>query len=212
MNSKSTLLLAAALLSPAIVHADVILDGSIGSGGLGDSVSAGGGFTYNITPELGQQAGSNLFHSFSQFNIGIGEHANFSGPAAVSNLVSRVTGGESSIAGKITASISGASLWLVNPAGFLFTNGAVVDVDGTFHLSTGDFVEFSDGARYFSSLSASSTLSTSDITSFGFLAGSQGTIAIDSRRDITGEVYSAGHNLNINADFITMRDADLRAQ
>ncbi|MFT4713973.1 MAG: filamentous hemagglutinin family protein, partial [Candidatus Azotimanducaceae bacterium] len=214
MNSKSTLILTAALLWPVIGYAEVTLDGSVGTGldNPRGSISPGKGFTYNITSKLGQQAGSNLFHSFDKFNIGLGEQANFSGPANISNIVSRVTGGESKIAGKITSSINGASLWLVNPAGFILTNGAIVDVDGTFHLSTADFLEFSDGARYFSQLSAKSTLSTSEITTFGFLADSRGTIAIDSGRAIAGEDESAGHNLNVNSEFISIQNADLHAQ
>jgi filamentous hemagglutinin family protein len=195
-------------------YAEVTLDGSVGTSDIspGDSVPAGNGFTYNITSDFGEQAGENLFHSFDRFNIHLGEHANFSGPTSVSNIVSRVTGGESSIAGKITSSISGASLWLVNPAGFIFSNGAVVDVDGTLHLSTGDFLEFSDGSRYFSNPSALSTLSTSAISSFGFLADSGGTINIDSSRAPDGEVDATSHNLNINAQAITVRNADLNAQ
>ena len=219
MNSKSTLIVTAALIWPGIGYAEVTLDGSLGTIFVnpGDSVPAGNGFTYDIKAELGQQAGPNLFHSFDKFNIGLGERANFSGPANISNVVSRVTGGESSIAGKITSSISGASLWLVNPAGFILTNGAIVDVDGTFHLSTSDFLAFSDGARYFSNLSATSTLSTSTITSFGFLADSRGTINIDSGRGLTGnegagEDESAGHNFNVNADFISIQNSDLHAQ
>ena len=214
MRSKSNLILVSTLLCMPVGYAEVTLDGSVGASDIspGDSVPAGNGFTYNITSDFGEQAGENLFHSFDRFNIHLGEHANFSGPTSVSNIVSRVTGGESSIAGKITSSISGASLWLVNPAGFIFSNGAVVDVDGTLHLSTGDFLEFSDGSRYFSNPSALSTLSTSAISSFGFLADSGGTINIDSSRAPDGEVDATSHNLNINAQAITVRNADLNAQ
>ncbi|MGY8890905.1 MAG: two-partner secretion domain-containing protein, partial [Pseudomonadales bacterium] len=214
MRFKSTLILISALLSASVGYAEVTLDGSVGPNSVnpGDSVSAGSGFTYNITADLGEQAGQNLFHSFDKFNIDLGEQANFAGPISISNIVGRVTGGESSIAGKITSSVSNASLWLVNPAGFIFTNGAVVDIDGTFHLSTADYIEFSDGSRYFSNPSATSTLSTSDISSFGFLGDSSGTISIDSSRAPSGVVDSAEYNLNVNSEFITIRDADLHAQ
>ena len=214
MRFKSTLILISALLSASVGYAEVTLDGSVGPNSVnpGDSVSAGSGFTYNITADLGEQAGQNLFHSFDKFNIDLGEQANFAGPISISNIVGRVTGGESSIAGKITSSVSNASLWLVNPAGFIFTNGAVVDIDGTFHLSTADYIEFSDGSRYFSDPSATSTLSTSDISSFGFLGDSSGTISIDSSRAPSGVVDSAEYNLNVNSEFITIRDADLHAQ
>jgi filamentous hemagglutinin family protein len=192
-------------------HSDVTTDGSLG-GPPGRLVQPGNGFTYDIKADFGQQTGSNLFHSFGRFNIDPDQHANFSGPPGISNIVSRITGGESAIAGRITSTIGGASLYLVNPAGFVLTNGAVVDVGGSFYLSTVDFIEFGDGARFFSSLSANSSLSTEPIRDFGFLQGSRGSIAIDSSRATPGEDRSAGNNLNVNAEFISLRDADLLAQ
>ncbi len=212
MHFKSYLALSFVLLSASIGHAEVTFDGSVGLVNAGDPVSSGNGYTYNITADLGEQAGANLFHSFAKFNIGSGELAHFSGPASIVNIVSRVTGGESSISGEITSSISGASLWLVNPAGFIFTNGAVVDVDGNFHLSSAEYLEFADGARFFSNLSAMSTLSTGDISSFGFLGTSTGAIKIDGTSTTIGEVDSLEHNLTVNSDFVSIRDANLYAQ
>ena len=212
MHFKSYLVLSFALLSASIGHAEVTLDGSVGLVNAGDPVSSGNGYTYNITADLGEQAGANLFHSFDKFNIDTGELAHFSGPASIVNIVSRVTGGESSISGEITSSISGASLWLVNPAGFIFTNGAVVDVDGNFHLSSAEYLEFADGARFFSNLSPISTLSTGEIASFGFLGSSTGAIKIDGTSATTGEVNSLEHNLTVNSDFVSIRDANLYAQ
>lgn len=212
MSSKRVILAASLLLAgPQVAYAEVTLDGSLG-GFANTLVQPGNGYTYNITSDLGQQRGSNLFHSFGKFNIGLGQQANFSGPAGISNIVSRVTGGESSIAGKITSTIGGASLYLINPAGFILTNGAVVNVGGSFYLSTVDYLEFSDGARFFSNLSNASTLSTTSVSSFGFLGASRGTIAIDSSRGTPGEDKSTSNNLNINSDFISIRDADLQAQ
>jgi hypothetical protein len=40
------------------------------------------GPNYAITANLGKQVGSNLFHSFGQFDPATGESATFSGPAA----------------------------------------------------------------------------------------------------------------------------------
>jgi len=214
MNFKSVALISTLLFWSPIGQAEVTLDGSVGNFFVqaGNSVQPGNGFTYNITPDLGQQTGQNLFFSFDKFNINLGQQANFSGPANISNIVSRITGGKSSIAGKVTSSITGSSLWLINPAGFILTNGAVVDVDGTFHLSTADFVQFGDGARFFSNLSATSTLSTSTISSFGFLSGGNGVIAIDSSRATLGEDKSEGHNLNVNSEFISIKDSDFQAK
>ncbi|MDR4498969.1 MAG: filamentous hemagglutinin N-terminal domain-containing protein [Candidatus Scalindua sp.] len=54
------------------IYAQVSLDGSMGTGG---SLT---GPDYNITSELGQIRGSNLFHSFGEFNVNTGESATFS--------------------------------------------------------------------------------------------------------------------------------------
>ena len=214
MHFKLRLILVSALLSVALADAEVTLDGSVGPPSInpGDPVAAGNGYTYDITADLGEQAGQNLFHSFDLFNIDSGEHANFSGPTSIINIVSRVTGGSSSISGSITSSISGASLWLVNPAGFIFTDGAVVDVDGTFHLSTADYLEFADRARYFSNLSDRSTLSTGEISSFGFLENSSGAIKITSSLAASGEVDAREHNLSVISDAIALSNVNLYAQ
>ncbi len=198
------------LLVSVSVSAEVTIDGSLG-GVAFDDVSPGNGFTYDIQETYGQTTGSNLFHSFDKFNIGVGEHANFSGSETIANIIARVTGGESSIAGRITSDIDGSSLFLINAAGFIFSNGAVVDVDGVFTVSTADYFEFSDDARFYSNLSETSTLSTTEISSFGFLNGSNGVIAIDSSRAVSGEDRSANDNFHVNSESILIRDADLQA-
>ncbi|MEZ5673448.1 MAG: hypothetical protein R3E08_14175 [Thiotrichaceae bacterium] len=47
---------------------------------------------YRITPDLGQQVGNNLFHSFQIFNLNNTETATFSGNSAINKVISRVTG------------------------------------------------------------------------------------------------------------------------
>jgi large exoprotein involved in heme utilization and adhesion len=49
--------------------------------------------TYSISG--GTITGSNLFHSFGRFSVGTGDGAIFTGPPAIANIVSRVTGGNS---------------------------------------------------------------------------------------------------------------------
>jgi large exoprotein involved in heme utilization and adhesion len=61
-------------------------------GTLGPSVNLEGP-NFHLFAELGQQHGSNLFHSFRDFNLSSHESATFSGPNRVQNILSRVTGG-----------------------------------------------------------------------------------------------------------------------
>jgi filamentous hemagglutinin family protein len=91
------------------------------------------GPNYSIGANLGKQVGSNLFHSFGQFGLATGESATFSGPATISNVIGRVTGGNpSAMDGKIQSNIARANLYLINPSGIMFGSNATVNVSVAF--------------------------------------------------------------------------------
>jgi filamentous hemagglutinin family protein len=99
----------------APTKAEVTLDGTLGPTGS----LAGPNFV--IPDTVGQTVDTNLFHSFGLFNINTGESATFTGPAAIDNVISRVTGGSQSfIDGPLRSEIHSANLWFINPAGVLF--------------------------------------------------------------------------------------------
>ncbi|CDH45160.1 two-partner secretion domain-containing protein [Candidatus Contendibacter odensensis] len=155
-------------------HGAVTTDGSLGHAG---SLS---GPNYQITPDLGQQRGGNLFHSFGQFSIKTGESATFSGPNSVSNIIGRVTGGAASlIDGTIRSTIPGANLYLLNPAGVLFGEHATLDVPGSMHISTADYVRLSDGGRFDARSPANSVLTVAPVAAFGFLGDTPGKIEVN---------------------------------
>jgi filamentous hemagglutinin family protein len=124
-------------------HAAVITDGSLGAAG------ALPGPNFAVPASLGRLSGRNLFHSFSHFDLSNGESATFSGPGNVQNILARVTGGSvSSIDGLIRSTIPDANFFLVNPSGVVFGPDASVDVSGSFVVTTGDHVAFTDGSRF----------------------------------------------------------------
>jgi filamentous hemagglutinin family protein len=90
----------------------------------------------------GAQRDSNLFHSFSQFNVGNGQRVYFGNPSGVQNILTRVTGGQASnILG--TLGVDGAAnLFLINPNGILFGKNASLDVRGSFVGSTANAIQF----------------------------------------------------------------------
>ena len=138
------------------------------------------GPNYSITANLGKQVGSNLFHSFGQFGLATGESAAFSGPATISNVIGRVTGGNSSsIDGKIQSNIAGANLYLINPSGIVFGPNATVNVSGSFHASTADYLKMSDGAKFQATNPDASTLSAAPPAAFGFLTARPAAITVN---------------------------------
>ena len=138
------------------------------------------GPNYVVGAALGRQVGGNLFHSFGTFGLKGGETATFSGPASVGNVIGRVTGGSaSSINGAIRSTIPAANLYLVNPAGVVFGPNASVDVGGSFHASSADYLRMRDGARFQAANPDASTLSAAPPEAFGFLSASPQPVTVN---------------------------------
>jgi filamentous hemagglutinin family protein len=148
----------------APISAQIVLDGTLGRQGTLP------GPDFAIGAELGQQHGSNLFHSFSDFNIHQGESATFSGPNSINNIISRVTGGTvSTINGLLRSMIPKANFYFLNPAGIIFDKQASLDVQGAFHVSTADYIGFDDGSQFHASQPQNSLLTVASPQTFGFL-------------------------------------------
>ncbi len=158
-------------------HAEIITDGT-----LGNRVDLQAP-NYQITQDLGTTVGPNLFHSFEQFNIDAGETATFSGTTNIQNIISRVTGGNAStINGTLRNTIPNADTYLINPYGIMFGSYAQLDVQGSFHASTADYIKLSDGGEFHARFPERDILSVAPIKHFGFLTNSPTKITTQSSK------------------------------
>jgi filamentous hemagglutinin family protein len=142
--------------------------------------------------------GTNLFHSFGQFNVGSGDITTFqngisfdlNGSALAaglptSNILARVTGNiRSDIFGTIqTSGFGSANLFLMNPNGFLFGPNATVNVGGMATFTTADYMRLrelntSNAGIFYADQAQTSTLTSAPVAAFGFIAPTIGPITV----------------------------------
>jgi len=126
----------------AVVLAQVQPDASLPTASIVTEQTNG----YTITG--GTQAGTNLLHSFTQFDLESGRLAQFDlsdrNGTAIQNAIIRVTGGtRSQIDGTIQADTP-ANLIFINPQGWLFGANAQLDLNGAIAFSSAEAVIFAD--------------------------------------------------------------------
>ncbi|MCU0534758.1 MAG: filamentous hemagglutinin N-terminal domain-containing protein [Hydrococcus sp. Prado102] len=129
------------ILSNDAIEAQIVSDGTVGS-----QINRVNATRDRITG--GATRGSNLFHSFREFNISEGRAAYFANPAAIKTIFSRVTGNNpSQIFG--TLGVEGnANLFFINPNGIIFGPNATLDVRGSFIGSTANSIAFPNGENF----------------------------------------------------------------
>lgn len=168
------------------VNAEIVTDSSFGKA---QSIPSENN-TYHIDADLGKQSGQNLFHSFHTFTIEKGMTANFTGPSSIQRIISRVTGGEiSQINGTIKSSIQGADVYLLNSSGIIFNESAQLDIDGSFFVSTADYIQMNASEKFMTGSTDTSGLVISAPKSFGFLDSNSSSIRFKGSEAIVQENY-----------------------
>ncbi len=140
------------------------------------------GNTYNITG--GTQAGDNLFHSFAEFGLSPQEIANFLSNPQINNILGRITGGNPSVVeGLIKLTGGNSNLYLMNPSGWVFGQGAKLDVPGSFAATTATRIGIGDS--FFNALGDNN---------FSQLTGNPSSFVFDTQ---TGLIINEG-NLEVS--------------
>jgi filamentous hemagglutinin family protein len=165
--------------------------------------------------------GSNLFHSFQEFNVGEGQRVYFANPDGIDSILSRITGGNpSNIFG--TLGVDGtADLFFLNPNGIVFGENAVLDVEGSFYASTAEAIPLGDGVYSATEPEQSSLLTVSpsalfssylsddsgDIESRGSLAAQENLTLAANRLDLQGQLAAGGDLSLLGIDTVQIRDS-----
>jgi filamentous hemagglutinin family protein len=163
----------------------------------------------------GATRGSNLFHSFQEFNIGEGRGAYFSNPTGVKDIFSRVTGtNRSEIMGRLGV-LGDANLFLLNPNGIMFGPNASLDLRGSFLGSTANSIKFADGTEFRASASQIAPLLTMSVpmglqfprNSGNIINQSQATnssgFPVDLQVDTGKNLVLVGGNVNFEGGRVT---------
>ena len=155
----------------------------------------------------GASRGTNLFHSFLEFNLNSAQRVYFASPTGIENIITRVTGTNSSnILGTVGVNGS-ANLFLINPNGILFGPNARLDVSGSFFASTASRVVFADGNQFSATTSPNPSLLTVSVPLGVQFGATPGQIQVQGSRL---EVPS-GKTLGLVGGGVTLQGATIAA-
>lgn len=130
--------------------------------------------------------GGNLFHSFQSFRVDAGEVANFSTASSVQNVFARVRRSNPAIInGELQLSGSSANLFLMNPAGVIFSENATLNLPANFTATTANAIEFENSA-----IPGREWFNASGDNAYGLLVGEPAAFAFAD--DAPGAVVNAG--------------------
>ena len=140
---------------------------------------------YEILSTYGVQKLNTLFHSFSQFNLHESEKATFKGPSSIHQIIARVTNGNPTwLDGHIKCNIDHTDLYFINPHGIFVGPNISLDLDGSFYLTTADYIRMADHQNVFSDENNPSYLSSAQPEAFGFIDNDIAPIYFDGHGNV----------------------------
>ncbi|PSB00953.1 two-partner secretion domain-containing protein [Merismopedia glauca] len=156
---------------------------------------------------------SNLFHSFQQFNVGVGKGVYFSNPVGIENILTRVTGGNpSNIFGKLGV-LGDSNLFLINPNGIMFGANASLDIKGSFLATTAPGIKLGENG-FFSAVNPnqSQLLSVNPQVVFANnLFNPQSEIVNRGNLEVGKDLTLQGTNLDLQGQLLAKGNLTLQA-
>ncbi|BAY23479.1 hypothetical protein NIES2100_32440 [Calothrix sp. NIES-2100] len=160
--------------------------------------------------------GSNLFHSFQDFNVGNQQRVYFANPARIENILGRVTGNQASKIFGTLGVLGSANLYLINPNGIVFGKDARLDISGSFFASTSHSLLFENGEKFSTqNPKAPSLLTINQLPGLDSWLTPESAIAVReaSRREGVGKAIANSGNLSVGQDLTLVgKNLDLQGQ
>ncbi|BAZ44428.1 hypothetical protein NIES4102_14370 [Chondrocystis sp. NIES-4102] len=159
----------------------------------------------------GETQGNNLFHSFQDFSINTGNEATFNNADNITNIFSRVTGGNISNIDGLIRTNGTANLFLINPAGIIFGENASLDIGGSFYASSASSILFNEGEFNATDINTPPTLTINAPIGLGFRSAPGDIInrsVVNNRR---GLEVSPGNNIALLGGDVKLAGGSINA-
>jgi filamentous hemagglutinin family protein len=193
------------LISPSPLLAQINPDGTLGAEQSIVTPSTVHGAPADLI-QGGAIRGGNLFHSFTDFNVGNTQRVYFDNPGAVSRIIGRVTGNTTTSIDGTLGVLGNADLFLFNPNGIAFGPNAVLDLNGSFIATTAATMLFPGGLEFSATNPQIPSSLTIDLpVSLRFSSNPEGITLTDSNLSI-----QPGKTLTLIGGDIDLDDSNLR--
>ncbi|MFB8788364.1 MAG: filamentous hemagglutinin N-terminal domain-containing protein [Potamolinea sp.] len=157
--------------------------------------------------------GVNLFHSFSEFNVGNGQRVYFASPTGIENILSRVTGNNPSNILGVLGVNGPANLFFINPNGIVFGQNAQLDIKASFFATTANSLVFGNNLKFSATHPEAPPLLTIKLRPGLQYGSNQSAVISNAGSLLVGQNLTlAAGNLNLQGQIKAGRDLTLQAQ
>jgi len=170
--------------------------------------------TWNDSPasliEGGAVRGENLFHSFTEFNVGTLDWVYFAQPDTINRILTRVTGNNASLIDGTLGVAGNADLFVLNPNGILFGPNARLDIQGSFLASTADALDLGNGLEFNASNPQTPPLLTVDLPfQLNYSSGNNGVLSNQGQLTTGSNLTLAGQQVELRGTLEADGDINL---